>query len=306
MGTIGDIRTRFEVAINEAKLEVWKATMKKAYFNLYPEGKGGRWINPSGTGEIMRAYFIGDDTEEEIEKFLELNGVKAEYYGGYLKTSNASGSFDSWEITMNTNCNWFGKTLKSGETYYIINARKTSGDTVAAIGDKDTTPNKLEITDIQYPTKLQAIDATKESIKAKINDQDCAAFMNELIDVVDNFKTTPVGEAKDLANTDTSYTITHDFSKYIDVIDRVSVLNIAKDFGEVLGGILMFNLTNKHGAGLLFPEASNEAVVDFRFDKMDVSSKAGKKGATPSASGFLNKLNDAIEVKEWKLSKKRG
>jgi len=81
MGTIGDIRTRFEVAINEAKLEVWKATMKKAYFNLYPEGKGGRWINPSGTGEIMRAYFIGDDTEEEIEKFLELNGVKAEYYG---------------------------------------------------------------------------------------------------------------------------------------------------------------------------------------------------------------------------------
>jgi len=306
MGTIGDIRTRFEVAINEAKLEVWKATMKKAYFNLYPEGKGGRWINPSGTGEIMRAYFIGDDTEEEIEKFLELNGVKAEYYGGYLKTSNASGSFDSWEITMNTNCNWFGKTLKSGETYYIINARKTSGDTVAAIGDKDTTPNKLEITDIQYPTKLQAIDATKESIKAKINDQDCAAFMNELIDVVDNFKTTPVGEAKDLANTDTSYTITHDFSKYIDVIDRVSVLNIAKDFGEVLGGILMFNLTNKHGAGLLFPEASNEAVVDFRFDKMDVSSKAGKKGATPSASGFLNKLNDAIEVKEWKLNKKEA
>ena len=195
MSTFNDIRTRFEVAmtLNEAKKVVWKETMKKAYFNLYPEGKGGRWINPSGTGEIMRAYFIGDDTEEEIEKFLELNGVKAEYYGGYLKTSNASGSFDSWEITMNTNCNWFGKTLKSGETYYIINARKTSGDTVAAIGDKDTTPNKLEITDIQYPTKLQAIDATKESIKAKINDQDCAAFMNELIDVVDNFKTSTVG-----------------------------------------------------------------------------------------------------------------
>lgn len=304
MSTYGDIRTRFEVAMNEAKLEVWKQTMKKAYFNLYPEGKGGRWINPSGTGEIMRAYFIGD-AEAEIEKFLELNGVKAEYYGGYLKTSNASGSFDSWEITMNTNCDWFGKTLESGKTYYIINARKTSGDTVAAIGDKDSTPNKLGLTDIQYPTKEQAIVAAKESIKAKINDEDSAAFMNELIDVVSNFKTTAVGEAKDLANTDTSYTITHDFSKYTEIIDRVSVLNIAKDFGEVLGGILMFNLTKNHGAGLIFPEASNEAVVDFRFDKMDVSSKADK-GATASASGYLNKLNAAIEMKDWKLNKKEA
>ena len=302
--TIGDIRARFAaaVALNEAKLEVWKQTMKNAYFNLYPEGKGGRWINPSGTGEIIRAYFIGD-TETEIEKFLELNGVKAEYYGGYLKTSNASGSFDSWEITMNTNCNWFGKTLKSGETYYIINARKTSGDTVAAIGDKDTTPNKLGLTNIQYPTKEQAIIATKESIKAKINNEDAAAFMNELIDVVDNFKTSTVGEATDLANTDTSYTITHDFSKYTESIDSVSVSNISKDFGEVLGGILMFNLTKNHGAGLIFPDASNEAVVDFRFDKMDVSSKSDK-GATASASGYLNKVNDAIEMKDWKLNKK--
>ena len=305
MSTFNDIRTRFEVAMamNEAKLEVWKQTMKDAYFNLYPESKGGRWINPSGTGEIMRAYFIGDDTEAEIEKFLEMNGVKSEYYGGYLKTSNASGSFDSWEITMNTNCNWFGKNLQAGKTYYIINARKTSNGVAAAIGDKDTTPNKLALTDIQYPTKQQAILATKESIKAKINDEDCVDFMNELIDVVDNFKTATVKDAAELADKETSHTITHDFSEYLEKIDVVSIKNIAKDFGEVLGGILMFNITINHGAGLIFPEASNEAVVDFRFDKMDVSSKAGKKGATASASGYLNKLNDAIEMKEWKLNK---
>ena len=308
MGTLGDIRNNFQIAmdkkaINESRLEVWKETMKKAYFNLYPEGNGGRWINPSGTGEIMRAYFIGD-AEVEIEKFLEINGVKAEYYGGYLTTSNASGSFDSWEITMNTNCNWFGKTLESGKTYYIINARKTTGDTVAIIGDKDTTPNKLGLTDVQYPTKKQAVYITKEAIKNKINDENVIEFMNELIDVVDKFETNKVVEAKDLANKETSYTINHDFSKYLEIIDRVSIGNIAKDFGEVLGGILMFNVTINHGAGLVFPNASNEAVVDFRFDKMDVSSKAGKKGATASASGYLNKMNAAIQMKDWKLNKK--
>ena len=303
MSTYKDIRVRFEMAMNE-KLEVWKQTMQDVYFNMYPKGSGGRWINPAGTGEIIRAYFIGDDTEAEIEKFLEINGVKSEYYGGYLKTSNASGSFDSWEITMNTNCNWFGKNLESGKTYYIINAKKTSNGVVTAIGDKDTTPKALSLTDIQYPTKNQAIIATKEAIKAKINDEDCVEFMNELIDVVDKFETNKVGEAKDLANKETSYTITHDFSKYLEIIDRVSIGNIAKDFGEVLGGILMFNVTINHGAGLVFPDASNEAVVDFRFDKMDVSSKAGKKGATASASGYLNKMNAAIQMKDWKLNKK--
>ena len=32
MGTIGDIRTRFEIAMNEAKKVVWKETMKKAIY----------------------------------------------------------------------------------------------------------------------------------------------------------------------------------------------------------------------------------------------------------------------------------
>ena len=84
MGTHGDIRTRFEMAMNEAKKVVWKETMKKAYFNSYPEGKGGRWISPNGAGEIMRAYFIGE-TEDEIEKFLELNGVRLSIMEDILK-----------------------------------------------------------------------------------------------------------------------------------------------------------------------------------------------------------------------------
>lgn len=307
MSTYGDIRTRFEMAMNEAKRVVWKQTMKNAYDNLYPESKGGRWIDPSGTGEIIRAYFIGDDTEAEIEKFLEINGIKSEYYGGYLKTSNASGSFDSWEITMNTDCNWFGKKLKSGKTYYIINARKVSSSgVVTVIGDKDTTPDSLKLTDILFPTLDSVVVLSKQAVSAKVSNTAYIEFMHALIDGVKAYKVAKrYDDILELAKSDNVYEIPFNFNQWED-IDKISIASIAKDFGEVLGGIFTFNLLNQIDTGLIFPAASNNALIDFKFDNLSISSKAGKKGGAASASGFLKIINTTKTLEKWTLSEEES
>lgn len=306
MSTVGDFKIRFAIAmnrvLNENNSPAWVQNSSIAYYNAYPESNGGRFINPKKS-EIIRAYFGSENIEEEIIKFLELNGIKSEYYNGTLIPANKSGSFDSWELTLNTNTQWFGKALKSGETWYVINARKVSASGVTAvIGDKDTAPKTLGLTDILFSNKDNAVQLTKGAINARINDENYATFMRELVDAVSNYKPSKTfDDILGLATADNSYDIHYDFSKWGDTIDKISIANISKDFGEVLGGILTFNLIKKVDSGLIFPAASNEAVVDFKFDNLHISSKAGK-GGKASASGFLRKVKDTQESEKWILS----
>jgi len=75
-----------------------------------------------------------------------------------------------------------------------------------------------------------------------------------------------------------------------DDIDATSLANIANDYGEILGGFMMFNILKRWGSGLAYPGKSNEALVDFYFDGYGVSSKA-KSGGTPSGEAIMGKIN---------------
>lgn len=303
MGTYGDIRTRFEMALNEANLPKWKELSKTAYDLFMPKESGGRWISQNPE-ELIRAYFGSEDTEENIQKFLELNGVRADYYSDVLVPANKSGSFASWAITIKTDCTWFGKILKSGETWYIINAKKVSNSGVTAvIGDKDTTPSNLRLTDTLFRDIKSAVNVTKEAVKYAIKDENYASFMNSLVDAVASYNpSSKFDDILGLAKSDNDYSIDYDFSQWGEDIDLISIKNIQKDFGEVLGGILTFNLIKKVDSGLIFPGASNEAVVDFKFDNLNISSKADK-GGKASASGYMKKVNSTKESENWTLSK---
>lgn len=303
MGTIGDIRTRFEMAMNESNIPKWKKNSETAYNLFMPKESGGRWISQK-TDELMRAYFGNEDAEENIQKFLELNGIRADYYSDTLTPANKSGSFASWSITINTDCMWFGKKLKSGETWYIVNARKVSNSGVTAvIGDKDTAPANLKLTDILFKDIKSTVNVTKESVKHAVKDKDYADFMNSLVDAVASYNPpTKFDDILGLAASDNDYQIEYDFPQWNDIIDPISINNIKKDFGEVLGGILTFNLVKNIDSGLIFPGASNEAVVDFKFDNLNISSKADK-GGKASASGYMRKVNSAKDSENWVLSR---
>lgn len=303
MGSYGDIRTRFEMALNEANLPKWKTNSETAYNLFMPKESGGRWI-AQGSEELMRAYFGSEDIEENIQKFLELNGIRADYYSDTLIPANKSGSFASWSITLNADCTWFGKPLKAEETWYIINAKKVSNSGVTAVvGDKDTSPKALRLTDTLFTDIKSAVDMTKQSVNYAIKDETYARFMNSLVDSVAAYKpSSKFDDILHMAASDSKYSIDYDFSQWGDSIDSISIKNIQKDFGEVLGGILTFNLLKKVDSGLIFPDASNEAVVDFKFDNLNISSKADK-GGKASASGYMKKVNEVKDSENWKLSR---
>jgi hypothetical protein len=84
----------------------------------------------------------------------------------------------------------------------------------------------------------------------------------------------------------------------------ISISNTANDFGEVLGGLHLFNLVRKYKSGVSFPKASNAELVDFIFDGLHISSKAGSKGGTPAATGLVKAITTLVDADELTLGPK--
>lgn len=291
MSTINDIRARFEgVLIREAK---WHSEMFKQY-NLFKQG--GRWVAPKRT-EIIRAEFDSSDPVEDIRKFLAISGLQEDDYN--IESGQFSGKFDSWGITLNVNHDWFGKTLKKGETYAIINAVDTSSGVKQVIGDKDLTPDRLNVTKNMVGNFLSAenlMEYVSRQLESAIQDENYIDFCKDLMKAIYDYKpSSTYDDVYDMGSETQKFDIRYDLSRYVDVIDPKSIKVIDKDFGEILGGLLMFDLINKQGitTGLSFPAESNAPLTDFVFNGLEVSSKAGK-GAKPSASGYIKQINDYI------------
>lgn len=294
MNTHKDIRTRFQMALNEAAgLSAWKRDMKVAYETFNPDG---RWIEPKKT-EIIRAEFDIENEEEDIEKFLAICGINSNDYE--LVTGNYSGTFNSWGIQMKKDHDFFGKKLESGKEYAIVNALDFSGGSVKVIGDKDLTPDKLGLSG-SYQSIDAIISAAKSAIERTVTNPDYQNFCVELIDAVQDHKTV-YKTVDEVHGSNKDFIINKDLTKYRDLIDAKSVKAIEKDFGEILGGIFMFNIITESGSGLRFPTESNLELVDFFFNGLAISSKAGK-GAKASASGYINAINNAMKVSNTPFS----
>ena len=75
-----------------------------------------------------------------------------------------------------------------------------------------------------------------------------------------------------------------------DGIDQLSIQNFQNDYGEILGGFMLFNLLKDTGKGIRYPQNSNEKLVDFYFDNYAISSKAGR-GGTPSGDTIIQRIS---------------
>lgn len=297
MGTFKDIRTRFEVAlIKEAKkLTVWKQGMKDTYSVHRPDG---RWVEPTDKNQIARIELDNDNQEEDIENFLAACKISPNEYD--ISSGSWSGKFDSWNITPNKDVDFFGKTLLKGTDYGIINVIDFTGGVKQVVGDKDLTPDSLDLPG-KYPSIQSILAKTEAAIKAKLKDPNYQEFCLELMKAVQQQKQV-FTKLDEIEGINKEFIIKYDFSKYVDLIDPKSVNAIAKDFGEVLGGIFMFNLVDEKGTGLAFPIESNLELVDFFFDKLQISSKAGKKGAKASAGGYISAIERAKEEMGWEFT----
>jgi hypothetical protein len=282
----------------------WHVKLREAYLSLF--GANQYFIDPSGKKEIMRADFILGKIGESEDNLINFLSTAAKLREDQYEIEEVgvggagSGSFPGFIVKFKENIDWFGKALNANEEYYIVNAKKTvnlGGEaTSALIGDKQTTPSALGLNGY-WPNKDSIIVAAKTEVNSRIANADCQRFMNSLIDLVAKWKGNVTNAKETMKFKEEKYKINIDLKEYIDLIDSVSINNIQKDFGEVLGGIFMFSLVKGFVRGLEFPIESNTELVDFYFDGISISSKAGSRGAKASVTGYKN----AIE-KQWKES----
>jgi hypothetical protein len=266
------------------------------------------WVKPKSKvkGEVLRADFgMNDGTaEKNIENFLlkELGIKRSDYTIEQISTGtyvpNAGGKissdYNSYAITIvNPIKDSLGESYKNGDIFYITNRLKVEKSTglAAVIGKKDLTPDAMGLPTAEYKDS--------QSLFSKIE-----SYVNRL-SYPDNYKNFIIESTRELMTNTKNANSFSDFETYanssagylfyditdslFDGIDAISINNFQNDYGEILGGFMLFNLLKDTGAGLRYPTASNERMVDFFFDDYSISSKAGS-GGTPSGDTIIQKM----------------
>lgn len=301
MNTYGDIRARFEMAMNEAKqpnktaikdfwLDGFKKFMKSKDFAGVSSRKGD-------TGEVLRANFGANDgtAEQQITKFLEKIGkLKAkEYEIEMLPLGVVSNDYHGYKITISKKTtDALGKTYKPGDSFVITNRYKIGKDGAASvINRKDLTPDALKITTNEYKSAESLLSVIKPAINSLSYPGSYTSFIiDSTEELINNTKNRNMfANFEEYANSNLKGVEYKISDKLFEGIDQLSINNFQNDFGEILGGFAAFNMLKDYGTGLSYPTASNERLVDFYFDGYSVSSKAGS-GGTPSGETIIKKI----------------
>ena len=289
-----------KVIINESK----KSDMWIDAYNSFSKIKD--FVKPSHTRELLRANFgPNDDTAEiEIQKFLLTLGIEQKNYtieripvGTFVPSmrGNISGDYDSYEITFTSPTkDTIGGNYKKGEVFYITNRYKISKKTGIAgvFGKKKLAPDAMGLPLAEYKTAASLYSAVESFVKGTAYPDNYKNFiLGSTQSIMTNTRNS--GMFNDFegysgsGKTDVSYDIP---SSLFDGIDQISINNFANDYGEVLGGFMLFNILKDVGGGLRYPTSSNERLVDFYFDDYSISSKAGKKGGTPTGDTLIQRM----------------
>lgn len=312
MGTYKDIRTRFEMALNEAtkiKYNYKRHFFDDAYNNWMRSTSYPGDTTKPGTGEQLRAD-LGIEPTDNVTQMLILAGLPKTSFDIKVLSPGEdkaiSRSFPTIQITILTNINVGSEVFERGEKYFIIsNVAKTKSGKKAVVGRGKLTPKALELDTGTYSTvdelEYHAINNLKK-IYGNIFPKNYIDYLEDLVSYTksqNSVKRVSGNLTKFLKQGGQEFFI--DFDKNLEEaynIDAISLAKIANDFGEILGGIFLFSVVTDPGKGVSFPKGANAALVDFYFDGWDISSKAGKKGGTPSIVSMCNIIHDRVTNKD--------
>ena len=274
-------------AVNSSnkKLEALYSLAPDADRNRCPKNlKSSRHVH-----EFMRGYFGDDEMTvlNNVKTMLESAGIDITNlnfeYGIY---KDASGKYCAVKITANDNINdtKYGFKLDKSKYLYIINT--VIGK--SKIRAKTLSPDNLGLVSNSYSNKEDIIIAVKKGLKNKnlIEYEDVILALCNCIK--DNSNDLTLDE---ILNHTISYTIDKTSIKNIDDISIFDFNNIANDFGEVLGLLmLMDKLTGD--IKLTYPRGSNAKLFDYCInDSIWISAKSGK-GAIPSSVDTMKAIEE--------------
>jgi len=250
------------------------------------------------TGEILRANFGANDgtAETAINNFIVKSGLKkGSYEIEMLPIGVISSDYNAYKINFKKPTTNKLKQEYSPTDFFIITNRykisKKTGE-VSVIGRKDLTPEKLGLPKhMPYHTATSLYTIVDRYIKStKLPDNYKEFILQSTREVMDSANGGKFTDFNQYANAPTqilNYPITESL---FEGIDQLSINNFQNDYGEVLGGFMLFNLLKDAGDGIRYPENSNEKLVDFYFDNYSISSKAGR-GGTPSGDTIIQRIS---------------
>ena len=291
--------------LNEAKKitkksieEFWKNGYKKYSKSTDVTGVSSR---KGDTGEVLRANFGPNDgaAEKSIKDFLLKHaGIKPNTYKiESLPVGVISSDYSAYKIIIQRGVkNKLGQDYGISDFFIITNRYKISKKTgeASVIGRKDLTPDRLGVAKpngIEYHNAAALYAKVEPKIKAlKYPDNYKEFILQSTREVMDSSNSGKFTDFNQYANAPTqtlNYKITESL---FDGIDQLSIQNFQNDYGEILGGFMLFNLLKDTGKGIRYPQNSNEKLVDFYFDNYAISSKAGR-GGTPSGDTIIQRIS---------------
>ena len=305
--------------INLGKVDVLNEKLsikaiQKNWLNAYQKIMKSRDTAGAKSKEVLRANFGANDGEavKNIQLMMKKLRVKDRDYK-IEEIENAtfipeigetlSGQFNTYKITFNKGVKILNQAYLPGESIYITNRYKVSKKTgeAAVIKTKDITPDAMGLPAREYHNAAPLISAIKSYVAKTSYPDRYKEFIIESSEAIlkDSKNSGLFRDFETYANYG-SPIIYNVGVPFFEGIDQVSIANFSNDFGEVLGGLMMFNVIKDTGDGLRYPTASNEKLVDFYFDDYRISSKAGG-GGTPSGSTIMGSIDNAVKKGDLSL-----
>ena len=304
MSTFQDIRTRFAVAlVNEAnRKNAYSQDASKEVRDILLKNR----IRGNKTQNLSELRFGISGDPKTTQQWLIDNVLSDIESGNYTVTYEEpdrakkgdakSGTYYTHKITVINPFKIGSYNAQEGDAIYIIDNLKAKSN----IQNKMLTPDGLALADNTYKDLATLRSDVEKALKNYINDGSISEphydFMLDLLDGIINGVKPTVGHISDV-KAGHSDIIVFSSNGVEEHISEPDIAKIAKDFGEVLGGAYLFNLTGGGGLGLYFPRDSNEPLVDFQIDGQAISMKAGA-GAAPSLSNVGALI--ARDPEKWK------
>ena len=180
------------------------------------------------------------------------------------KSGGKSGSFKTYKIT------------SGNKEVYVVNNRKEK----STLSGKSLTPTNLGLSGKEFTSSTSLIGTVESNIKSPIKD----LLVSLMEDVNNNTKKENLDVLENFNETISLSPTTLEFAEDVSESD---INIIGKDFGEILGSILLFNKVNN--PVLSYPTGNNP-IVDFIINDYRVSSKY-KDGAAATLTSIIKGID---------------
>lgn len=257
------------------------------------------------SGELFRVYLNSDKDDANKETLERLYGALSDGTGYKVTVHN-----DDWSSSISgrndVSHKYFSYAVditdeKTGETDVMYITNKNSASQV--FSNKALTPNKL--LPLSANNKYDAItlaDTALNTLRQKYDGdkyKSSVALIEKITGVISDINNYTKTGAFNATSTDELFnnpelgTVTISANSIGDDIKSAPknvIASIEKDYGEILGGIMFGTIFEK--CEIMYPTASNEALIDYYIDGHKVSAKQAGSGGKPSGTNLFANINN--------------